>query len=89
MFFVTQGTIKVSLGAITKFKVCPVNEYRVTHKKATYTVFVAAACGAFDRQRSADRLNCPDARCFEEDHFLTWMIIFLNWIRRFYLALLN
>lgn len=62
MFFVTQGTIKVSLGAIIKFKVCPVNEYRVTHKKATYTVFVAAACGAFDRQRSADRLNCPDAR---------------------------
>jgi hypothetical protein len=52
MSFVTQGKIKVSLGTDTKVKVSPTNEYRVTHRKETYTVFI-------------DGLQ---ARCFKDDH---------------------
>ncbi len=52
MSFVTQGKIKVSLGTETKVKVSPTNEYRVTHRKVTYTVF----------------MNGLEARCFENDH---------------------
>jgi hypothetical protein len=51
MSFVTQGKIKVSLGTDTKVKVSPINEYLVTHKKDTYTVFI----------------NGIEARCFKDD----------------------
>jgi hypothetical protein len=52
MSFVTQGKIKVSLGTDPKVKVSPTNEYRVTHKKVTYTVFIKGL----------------EARCFKDDH---------------------
>ena len=51
MSFVTQGKIKVSLGIETKVKVSPTNEYRVTHRKVNYTVF----------------MNDSESRCFKED----------------------
>jgi hypothetical protein len=54
MSFVTQGKIKVSIGTDTRVKVSSTNEYRVTHRKKTYTVFIDD--------------DVPDARCFKEDH---------------------
>lgn len=41
MSFVTRGTIKVVFTpAAAEVKVSPTNEYRVTHDRVTYTVFV-------------------------------------------------
>lgn len=69
MLYVTQGTIKVTLDITTgtprcELRVCPKNEYRVTHNNAIYTVSVNEVDPAQSHFCTANTLFDADTALF-------------------------